>query len=130
MKKVYSHPPSSISPPSMSLSLINGLRGTLKNIMFPAHRSFADPYDKIMVIRENPAKCPSLAKNPPKYTTAYIVQQSNCRWHCEPTCSYVGLLTQKSLFIPSLFNLSISYPPSLIPPSTNSPSCLLCQFDY
>jgi hypothetical protein len=26
-----------------------------------------------------------LAKNPPKYTTAYIVQQSNCRWHCEPT---------------------------------------------
>ena len=36
--------------------------------MFPAHHSFADPYDKIMVIRENPAKCPSLAKNPPKYT--------------------------------------------------------------
>ncbi len=28
----------------------------------------------------------SLAKNPPKSTTANIVQQSNCRWHCEPTC--------------------------------------------
>jgi hypothetical protein len=32
-----------------------------------------------MIYRENPAKYPSLAKNPPKYTTAYIVQQSNCR---------------------------------------------------
>ena len=38
-----------------------------------------------MIGRENPAKYPSLAKNPPKYTTAYIVQQSNYRWHCEPT---------------------------------------------
>jgi hypothetical protein len=33
----------------------------------------------------NLAKYPSLAKNPPKYTTAYKVQQRNCRWHCEPT---------------------------------------------
>ncbi len=40
----------------------------------------------IMICGENPAKYPSLAKNLPKYTTAYIVQQSNCRWHCEPTC--------------------------------------------
>jgi hypothetical protein len=40
----------------------------------------------IVICRENPAKYPSLAKNPPKYTTAYIVQQSNCRWHGEPTC--------------------------------------------
>ena len=39
----------------------------------------------IMICRENPAKCHSLAKNPPKYSTAYTVQQSNCRWHCEPT---------------------------------------------
>ena len=30
---------------------------------------------------ENPAKYPRLSKNPPKYTTAYIVHQSNCRWH-------------------------------------------------
>jgi hypothetical protein len=36
---------------------------------------------KLMLYRENPAKFPSLAKNPPKYTAAYIVQQSNCRWH-------------------------------------------------
>jgi hypothetical protein len=41
---------------------------------------------KLMIYRENPAKYPSLAKSPPKYTTAYIVQQSNCRWHCEPSC--------------------------------------------
>ncbi len=34
----------------------------------------------------NPAKYPSLTKNPPKYTTAYTVQQSNCRWLCDPTC--------------------------------------------
>ena len=40
----------------------------------------------IIIFRENPAKYPSLAKNPPKYTTAYIVQQSNCRWLCDPTC--------------------------------------------
>ena len=65
---------------------LNELRGTLKNIMHSARRSFADPYTaKLMICRENPAKCPSLAKNPPKYTTAYIVQQSNCRWQCEPT---------------------------------------------
>ena len=38
----------------------------------------------LMMFRENPAKCPSLAKNLPKNTIAYIVQQSNCRWHCEP----------------------------------------------
>ena len=65
--------------------------------MFPAHRSFADPYEKIMVFRENPAKCPSLAKNPPKYTTAYIVQQSISRWHCEPTF-FFGLCAAKALF--------------------------------
>jgi hypothetical protein len=58
----------------------------------PAHRSFADlpanKYCKItaknhnievypaisIIYSENPAKYPSLAKNPPKYTTAYLVQ--------------------------------------------------------
>jgi hypothetical protein len=30
-----------------------------------------------MVFRENPAKRLSQAKNPPNYTTAYLVQQSN-----------------------------------------------------
>ncbi len=34
----------------------------------------------------------------------------------------------KSLFTPSLFNLPISYLPSVIPPSTNPPSRLLGQF--
>jgi hypothetical protein len=41
------------------------------NIMFPAHRSFADPYDKIMVIRENPAKIPVWEKNPQVYHSLY-----------------------------------------------------------
>jgi hypothetical protein len=76
----------------------------------------------------NPAKYPSLTKNPPKYTTAYIVQWSNCRWHCEPTF-FSGLAsTMKSLFTPSLFDLSLSYlsisNPSLSKPSFSSP----CQF--
>ncbi len=50
----------------------------------------------MMICRENPAKYPILAKNPPKYTTAYIVQQSNCRWHGEPTCK-LGLNNEKSI---------------------------------
>jgi hypothetical protein len=33
----------------------------------------------LLIYRENPAKHPSLAKNLPKDTAAYIVQQSNCR---------------------------------------------------
>ncbi len=43
----------------------------------------------LLIYRENPAKCPSLAKNPPKYTTAYIVQLSNRRWRCERSC-FIG----------------------------------------
>ncbi len=50
-----------------------------------AHRSFADPYGEIIDMQRKPCENSSLAKNPPKNTTAYIVQQSNCRWHCEPT---------------------------------------------
>ena len=37
------------------------------------------------LLMRKPREDSSLGKNPPKYTTAYIVQQSNCRWHCEPT---------------------------------------------
>ncbi len=83
----------------------------------------------LMINRENPAKCPSLAKNPPKYTTAYIVQQSNRRWHCEPTCFSCLASTMKSLFIPCLYDLSLSYLSLSIPPSRNPPSRLLGQFD-
>jgi hypothetical protein len=59
----------------------------------------------------NPEKYPSMAKNPPKYTTAYIVQQRNCRWHCEPTyflgwastmIIYIHTLPLKSLHLLSL----------------------------
>ncbi len=63
----------------------------------------------------NPAKYPSLAKNPPKYTTAYIVQQRNCRWHCEPTFLRLGF-NNDNLY---------SHPPSQISPSPISPSVIL-----
>jgi hypothetical protein len=72
--------------PSELCLTLNELRGTPKNIMSPVHRSFADPYGKIIVFKENPAKITVWQKNPPKYTSAYIVQHSNSRWHCEPTC--------------------------------------------
>jgi hypothetical protein len=78
--------------------------------MSPTHHSCADPYGKLMIYRKKPAKYPSLAKNPPKYTTTYIVQQSNCRWHCERSCFLrLGLNNEKSVFTPSLFNLSTFY---------------------
>ena len=41
---------------------------------------------KINDLQRKPRENSSLAKIPPKYSTAYIVQQSNCRWHCEATC--------------------------------------------
>ncbi len=41
---------------------------------------------KINIIERKPRKNCSLGKNPLKYTTANIVQQSNCRWHCERSC--------------------------------------------
>ncbi len=82
-------------------------------------------------IKRNPRESSSLGKNPPKYTTAYIVQQSNCRWHCEPTFFLRWAFNkEKSLHTLPLQNFSISYPPSLIPPSTNPPSRLLGQVDY
>jgi hypothetical protein len=60
-----------------------------------------------------------------------VVKQSNCRWYCEPTFSLRWAFNQeKSLHTFPLQSLSISYPPSLILPSTNPPSRLLVQFDY
>ncbi|MFN9901330.1 MAG: hypothetical protein ACK55Z_21625, partial [bacterium] len=70
------HTPSSISPSTISP----------KNRISPVRRSFADPYGEINDVQRKPRENSSLGKNPQKYTTAYIVQQSNCRWHCEPTC--------------------------------------------
>jgi hypothetical protein len=69
-----------------------------------------------MIYRENPAKNINLTKNPPKYTTAYIVQQSNYRWHCEP-----------SFFLRWAFNNEkwSSHPPSLICLFPISPSISL-----
>ncbi len=48
-------------------------------LLFLLFSSYSSLYRK-------PREKSSLGKNPPKFTTAYIVQQSNCRWHCEPTC--------------------------------------------
>jgi hypothetical protein len=62
-----------LHPSELRLTL-NELRSTLKNIMYPARRSFADLYH------------------------AYIVQQSNCRWNCERSCFLrLGLNNEKSI---------------------------------
>ena len=50
----------------------------------PSHRNAASLILPALLMRK-PREDSSLGKNPPKYTTAYIVQQSNCRWLCEPT---------------------------------------------
>jgi hypothetical protein len=55
-------------------------------VMFPAP-PIAEPFGEIndmYHIEKTPRKF-QFEENPPKYTTAYLVQQSNCRWHCEPT---------------------------------------------
>jgi hypothetical protein len=80
---------------------------------------------KLMICRENPGKCPSLAENPSKYTTAYIVQQSNCRWHCEPTFFLSWAFNKEksvhTLPLESLHLLSLHLYPSLSKPSISSP---------
>jgi hypothetical protein len=77
------------------------------------------------IYRKKPAKCPSLEKNPPKYTTAYIVQQSNCRWRCEPTFflgwAFNNEQSIHTLPLQSLPRLSLPlYNPSLYKPSVSS----------
>jgi hypothetical protein len=47
-----------------------------------ARPSFAEPYGEIDYLERKPRENSSSGKN----TTAYIVQQSNGRWHFEPTC--------------------------------------------
>ncbi len=56
------------------------------NVPHPSHRSFADPYGVVNDMQRKPREMSQFGKNPPKNTIAYIVRQSNCRWHCEPTC--------------------------------------------
>jgi hypothetical protein len=52
----------------------------------PPNRSFAVPCGKINIIERKPRENCCLGKYPLKYTTDNIVQQSNCRWHCEHSC--------------------------------------------
>jgi hypothetical protein len=56
-----------------------------KNIMSPVYCSFSDLPTKLMIYRETLQNIPLWQTYPQKYTKAYLVQQSNCRWHCEPT---------------------------------------------
>jgi hypothetical protein len=51
------------------------LRKTLEKSQYnvPCHRSCADPYGSIKYLYRKPRENSSLAKNPSKYTTAYIV---------------------------------------------------------
>jgi len=91
---------------------------------------FFSSYNLTICFRENPAKIPVWQKNPPKYNTAYIVQQSNCRWHCEPTF-FLGCAFNKEKSLHILpFQAIHSYLSISTPPSLNPPSCLLGQFDY
>jgi hypothetical protein len=57
-----------------------------KKYKAPCPHSCADPTsDKNDTnVEKTPQNVP-VAKNPPKYTTACKVKQSNCRWHCKPT---------------------------------------------
>ncbi len=68
----------------------------------PSHRNAASLILPALLMRK-PREDSSLGKNPPKYTTAYIVQQSNCRWYCEHTF-FLGWAfnTEKSLHTLSL----------------------------
>ena len=90
----------------------------------PSHRNAASLILPALLMRK-PREDSSLAKNPPKYTTAYIVQQSNCRWHCEPTF-FLGWAFNKEKsfhFLPlqSLHLLLFISNPSLSKPSVSSP---------
>jgi hypothetical protein len=58
------------------------------NIMSPAPPIASALIPTALLLIEKPHESSILAKNPPTYTTAYIVQQSNCRWHREPTFIY------------------------------------------
>jgi hypothetical protein len=56
-------------PPSLSDMSLSYL--SLSNIMSPSIAAVSDIND--IVRKENPAKCPSSGKNPPKFATAYVV---------------------------------------------------------
>jgi hypothetical protein len=43
-----------------------------------------------------------------KSTTAFIIQKSNCRWHCEPTFFLSWAFNKEKSLHTLLFNLSIS----------------------
>ncbi len=77
------------------------------------------------IFRKNPAKYSNLAKNPPKFTTAYLVQQSNCRWRCEPEFLLGWAFNNEksiyTLLLQSLHLLSLHLYPSLSKPFLLSP---------
>jgi hypothetical protein len=66
-----------LHPTGLRLTL-KELRGTLKILCPLSIAASLILTAKLIMCKENPAKYPSLEKNPPVYS---IVQQSNCRWH-------------------------------------------------
>ena len=77
--------------------------------MPPAHRSFADPYGEINDVHRKPRENSSLAKNPPKYTTALYSSTEQLQMTLGTFMFIRFDITMKSLFTPSLFDLSLSY---------------------
>ena len=83
--------------------------------MFPAHRSFTDPYDKIMVFRENPAKIPVWEKIRQSISQLIWFNRATEGGTVNLHVSQVWLKQWKVH----------SYPPSLICPFPISPSLSL-----
>ncbi len=79
------------------------------NVPIPGCRSFADPSDKITIYRENPAKCPCLAKNQPKYTKVYHSLYSLIEKLQVALWTFMFIMLGFNNFSLSLFNLPISY---------------------
>ncbi len=92
--------------------------------ILPLLTVFFSSHNLTVCCRETPRKF-QLAKNPPKYTTAYIVQQSNCRWHCERLCFFsLSLNNEKSVHtlpLQSQHLLSLHLNPSFSKPTVWSP---------
>ncbi len=71
-----------------------------KKILSPVYLASLILPTKLMIYRETLQNIPHWQTNPPKYTTAYIVQQSNCRWHCEPTFFFLVRIKQWKVYSP------------------------------
>ncbi len=87
------------------------------NVPYHFHCSFADPSDEINDLQRNPREISQFGiKSAKVYHCLHtVVQQSNCRWHCERSCFSSLAKTRKVS----------SHPPSPISPFPMSPSLSL-----